>query len=479
VSDRAVVLQRAPDDRATWFRRLEALTDRFIPPAILSRSTEDARRARLGVAFAWIGTCAFLLAVFVQGPVNSRALLVLNALSALLCFSAPFVLRRIGRPALIGHGVLALSFCKYVAVAIVLRGAGLTGAAVVLSQLPLFATFFLGVRAGTVWAMLTIAAGAAIGLLGRAGIIVDHLPPQNRLFNDHFVLAASTAVLFTVAALYERKKNEAQRDLSDLEARRRIAELERGQAVSKAQAAETERLASLGRIAAATAHEINNPLTYVLGNLHLLAESLPADRAAEIEPLIQDAVAGAERIGRIVADMRLFVQPRDGALSAVRVDDAVELALTMAQAQTRARAQVHKRLDAALPPVMADVSRLAEVLVHFLVNAAQAIPEGQAAAHEIVVEAREAEAAAKVIVEVRGTGRAISAELDDETSAPSFASTSLGEGAVLGLALCESIVQSFGGTMALESRAGRTVARLTLVAATTVESKAKAEGRRS
>src|SRR5712691_11725023 len=99
-----------PEHEASRFHRLEALADRFIPPAILSRSPEDARRARFAVGLAWVSGCFYLLAVFVQGPANSRVVLALNTVSMLVCFSAPFVLRRLGRLALVCHAVLAVGF---------------------------------------------------------------------------------------------------------------------------------------------------------------------------------------------------------------------------------------------------------------------------------------------------------------------------------------------------------------------------------
>ncbi|HZS41455.1 MAG TPA: histidine kinase dimerization/phospho-acceptor domain-containing protein [Polyangia bacterium] len=449
-------------ERVGWLQRLEALADRFVPPELIERSPEDARRARFAVGLSWIAGSIFLVASFVQASANTRAVVVLNAASAALCFAVPFALRRFGRLVLLCHVVLAVNFCKYVSVPLLLRGAGLSGATVLLAQLPLMATFLVGVRGGAVWAILSTAASIVIGLLGRAGLIVDRLPAEHRLFNDHFVLAGSTVVLFSIAVLYERKKDAAQRHIAELDARRQSAELERVKAVAKAQLAEAERLASLGRIAAATAHEINNPLTYVMGNLHLLAESLPPEVPADLTAAIHDAVDGAERIGRVVANMRLFAQPREGPLQAVKIEESIDVALQMAQSFTRARARVETRLAAALPKVMADVARLAEVVLNLVINAAQAIPEGHAAEHQILVEARVLGPA--VVLEVSDAGHGVSTT-GEKGQAALVPAWSIGEGTVLGLALCEGIVQSFGGTMTFEKHDGRTLARITLVAA--------------
>jgi signal transduction histidine kinase len=351
-------------------RRLEAIADGFVPPGLFDRSPEEARRARFGVVLAWVGVLFFLLGVVVQGPMNSRAVLVLNLLSALLCFAAPFVIRGTGRTLLVCHVVLGLGYCRYVSIALLLRGAGLSGATVLLAQLPLIATFLTGVRAGAVWAILSIATEVGIGLLGRTGIIVDRLPPADRLFNDHFILVVSTTVLYSIAALYERRKEAAKRQLQALEESRRAAELERVQAVAKVQLAEAERLASLGRIAAATAHEINNPLTSVLTNLSLVAEALPEGVDTETVEAVHDALRGAERIGRIVADMRLSSGPLDGALSPVSLADAIGTALKMAQPHTGTRARIRVQLDPSLPLVVASAPGLSRVLLNLVVNAA-------------------------------------------------------------------------------------------------------------
>jgi len=440
---------------------VERLIDWFIPPAVLERSPEHARQARFAVALAWISVGFFVAAMLVQGPVNSRALLVMNALSALLCVAAPFVLKWVGRPALICHGVLAIAYVKYLSIALLLRGAGLSGATVLLAQLPLVATFLIGVRAGVVWAILSIGSGIAIGLLGRAGLIADHLPASHKLINDHFILVISTALLLTIAVLYERTRSAAQRSLQAIEARRQAAEIERLQIASKLRLAEAEQLASLGRIAAATAHEINNPLAAVVANLEVAAESLPAQRLDDLSSSLEDALAAAHRIRHIVRDMALCSQAPSGTLGPVSVAQAVELALKMVQPRLRTRVPVQVRLDPALPPVVAETGRLAQVLLNLLLNAAQAMPDGPAESGEIVVEGRAADG--MVVLEVRDTGGGIPPEIVDKVKEPFFTTRAIGEGAGLGLALCEGSMRSFGGSMRIESRPGRTVVTLVLV----------------
>src|SRR5262249_20534319 len=161
-------------------------------------------------------------------------------------------------------------------------------------------------RIGLVWAALSFIVNLGAAVLGRAGYIVDHLPADKRMVNDHFILAITTVILFAVAWLYERTKDAAQRHIYELEAARRGAELDRVEAVTRSQLAEAQRLSSLGRIAATTAHEINSPLSAVIANLQVAAESLTPTTPPNIAESVRSALASARRIGSIVADMNHF-----------------------------------------------------------------------------------------------------------------------------------------------------------------------------
>jgi CheY-like chemotaxis protein/signal transduction histidine kinase len=275
-------------------------------------------------------------------------------------------------------------------------------------------------------------ANLGVAGLGAAGIVVDHLPAERRLANDHFILAISTVILFAIAWLYERMKDAAQRHIYELEAARQTAELERVQAVSRSQLAEAQRLASLGRIASATAHEINSPLSTVIANLQLAAETATPRVAESIEA----ALAAARRISTIVADMNQHARPRveSGTIS---VRDAVVAATKLAQPHIHARAHVTHSVPGDLPRVVAD-NGLTDILVNLLVNAAEMLPEGQASSHAIAIGARAVERS--VVIEVT------------QTDSPT---------AQLGLAMCHSIVDKLGGTLVIDAH----VARLTLVAA--------------
>lgn len=148
----------------------------------------------------------------------------------------------------------------------------------------------------------------------------------------------------------------------------------------QSQVAFYDRLSALGTLCAGVAHEINNPLSFVLSNLEfLIAEhtSRVSSHRHEMEAL-HDALEGARRIASTVRDMKMF--SRDDASAQPIATDArasLEAALKMTHSLTSTRAVVSRDLADGLPLVDATESRLSQVFINLLVNAAQAIPEGR------------------------------------------------------------------------------------------------------
>ncbi|HYI02053.1 hybrid sensor histidine kinase/response regulator, partial [Hyalangium sp.] len=231
-----------------------------------------------------------------------------------------------------------------------------------------------------------------------------------------------------------------------------------------------DRLASVGTLGAGVAHEINNPLAYMLVNLHLirsglerLVEELPADTIEPLQQLVQETTEGAERIAGIVKDLKTFARGEaDARLGAVDVRRAVELACKMADNMLRHRARLMMDFEAA-PPVEANESRLCQVFLNLLLNAAQAIPEGEPAErHEVAVRIR-APGPGQVVVEVRDTGAGMTPEVLSRVFDPFFTTKPVGEGTGLGLSICHGIIESMGGTISAESTPGKgTTFRVTL-----------------
>ncbi|MCP3135824.1 PAS domain-containing protein [Pyxidicoccus xibeiensis] len=236
-----------------------------------------------------------------------------------------------------------------------------------------------------------------------------------------------------------------------------------------------DRLASVGTLGAGVAHEINNPLAYMLVNLHLIREGLdrlesqaPAAPIASLQQLVRETTEGAERIATIVRDLKVFARgEQETRLMPVDVRRAVELACKMADNVIRHRARLVTEFEP-VAPVEASESRLCQVFLNLLLNAAQAIPEEGPAAqdHEIRVVIRAGERG-RVVVEVRDTGVGMSPEVLGRIFDPFFTTKPVGVGTGLGLSICHGIIESMGGSIQAESEPGRgSTFRVVLCAAT-------------
>lgn len=229
----------------------------------------------------------------------------------------------------------------------------------------------------------------------------------------------------------------------------------------------SDRLASLGTMAAGVAHEINNPLAVVVANAHYVLDGLREVQAwvasqapPEIKRRVEEAVqaqteiaASASRIARIVADLGTFARPPARASDEADVRRAIEWALRATANELRHRAVVSKDVGQ-LPLAAIDEVRLGQVLVNLLVNAAHAIAPGDVHHNEISIRARTDEGGF-VVVEVKDSGSGIAPEAREHIFEPFFTTKPIGGGTGLGLSICHGIVRSAGGDISVESEVGR------------------------
>ncbi|MBX3262620.1 MAG: response regulator [Labilithrix sp.] len=230
----------------------------------------------------------------------------------------------------------------------------------------------------------------------------------------------------------------------------------------------SDRMASVGMLAAGVAHEINNPLGAALLNLELLHEMLrrePERRDdAELRATTADARSAVARVREIVSDLRIFSRHEDPTARQADVRSALESSLRMAFNEVRHRARVVKDYQP-VPVVDGSEARLGQVFLNLIVNAAQAIPEGNLDANTIRVAAR-TDAEGRAVVEVSDTGAGISAETLPNLFTPFFTTKPPGIGTGLGLPICRRIVAQMGGEIQVESVVGEgTTFRVVLPAA--------------
>ena len=206
--------------------------------------------------------------------------------------------------------------------------------------------------------------------------------------------------------------------------------------------ARLEQLSAVGVLAAGVAHEINNPMTTILGYAKLLQEDHP-----DIAPL-QLVVEEADRVQQIIRHLLDFSRQEPGVVSPADLNAAVERTLKLVAPQLRKRRiDVRKEL-AEVPSVPVDVRRIEQVFVNLCANAAQAMESGG------TLTVRTAARDGRVAVEFQDTGCGIPADQVDRIFEPFFTTKGPGAGTGLGLAISREIVVDHGGTLEVESKPG-------------------------
>jgi PAS domain S-box-containing protein len=222
--------------------------------------------------------------------------------------------------------------------------------------------------------------------------------------------------------------------------------------------ARQERFITTGTLAAGVGHEINSPLAYILANLEYSIEELraiegssPSGRLRDLITVLAEARDGAERIRKIVRGLRALARDESEPV-AIEVDSTVDIAINIAAHELRLKATVQKEIPPALL-VLADESRLTQVLVNLLVNAAQAFPTPAVDKNEIRVTAS-LESGGRVSIAVGDNGPGIPPHLQRRIFDPFFTTKPVGQGTGLGLSISLGIVEALGGELLLESAPG-------------------------
>jgi PAS domain S-box-containing protein len=259
----------------------------------------------------------------------------------------------------------------------------------------------------------------------------------------------------------------AARDVTEQRlAEQSLAEAAERQVKLERQLMFADRMATVGTLAGGVAHEINNPLASVTANISLIIEELDhaSPERSGLREMAVDIQDAAERIRKIVRGLEMFSRAEDERPAVIELRPVLELATDMTSHELRDRACLVKDYGST-PLVDADEARLGQVFVNLLINAAQALPEGQGDTNEIrVVTMTDAEG--RAVVEIRDTGAGIPATLMARIFDPFFTTKAVGVGTGLGLSICHTIVTGMGGDISATSEVGRgTTIRVVLPAA--------------
>jgi signal transduction histidine kinase len=212
-----------------------------------------------------------------------------------------------------------------------------------------------------------------------------------------------------------------------------------------------DRLASVGTLSAGIAHEINNPLAFVVSNLTSALEDLDHLDQQDLEDALGAALRGAERIAEIVSGLRTFAYVKSTALEPVDLHQVLEDALQMTGAELRHHAALVIDIQNT-PTVIGRRNDLVQVLVNLLINARHALPLDTPANNRIDVILRTDDSTDELaIVEIHDNGHGIPHEQLSTIFDPFYTTKEIGEGTGLGLYICHNLVAGMNGRIEVES----------------------------
>jgi C4-dicarboxylate-specific signal transduction histidine kinase len=222
-------------------------------------------------------------------------------------------------------------------------------------------------------------------------------------------------------------------------------------AISERRRTHSEKLATLGQLAASVVHEINNPVAFIGANLHYLEQEVlsetPPSRE-ELAEVFRETRVGVERVRQIVADLRGFSRMDEEVPTKCALADVVSDAARIARLKLQHVARLEVDIPAELPPVLAIRRRLAQVLLNLLVNAGDAL-EGRPGS-EVRITGRQEGSRVLLLVEDNGPG--FPPDVLPRLFETFFTTKGHEKGTGLGLALSREMVEQFGGTLVAENR---------------------------
>lgn|GEM_PF-1201149 len=268
----------------------------------------------------------------------------------------------------------------------------------------------------------------------------------------HFI-----SILMDVTRL--REQEEAQRRSKEelMEAHQRLME-------NQQQLIHSEKVAFLGQLAAGVAHEINNPVGYVMSNLETLTDDIeeiqsnPTGRPssagdprarffAETREILQESITGLDRVKGIVQGLKNFARPAEAEIKDADINHEIEVALKIVNNELGGRCTVRKHLGD-LPTLECRPGQLNQVFANLLANAAQAI-----AKHGAITVTTEF-TGSEILVKVTDDGIGIEEKNISQLFTPFFTTKPTGKGTGLGLSVSYGIIQTHNGTIEVESTIG-------------------------
>lgn len=250
---------------------------------------------------------------------------------------------------------------------------------------------------------------------------------------------------------------------------------------SQAQLVQSEKMASLGIMAAGVAHEINNPLAFIKGNLVQLSDDIEdimqlinecCEFASSAEPpeakifqktitqcislndlrflakdiptMLQESVEGTKRVADIVSGLKDFTRAETGTMENYDLNQCIETTLKVVWNQIKYHCEINKQLNS-LPQLQGHPGEINQVLMNLIMNAAQAIDDSGT----VTITTRVLDN--QVVLEVADTGCGIDQTAMDKLFTPFFTTKEVGQGTGLGLSISKGIIEKHGGRIEVKS----------------------------
>jgi two-component system NtrC family sensor kinase len=229
---------------------------------------------------------------------------------------------------------------------------------------------------------------------------------------------------------------------------------------TQAQLLQAEKLSAIGQLVAGVAHELNNPLTSVIGYAQLLQEELresaegEAQRPQQLAHDLRRIAEESERAAKIVRNLLAFARRQSAARAEQDIADMMNRVLALRAYEFRLNAiELETAFEPGLPPILGDGGQLQQALLNLLLNAEQAMRARTV--RRIRVGARRVPEADGVELFIADSGHGIPDENLRRIFDPFFTTREVGEGTGLGLSICYGIVRDHGGQISVESRVGQ------------------------
>jgi signal transduction histidine kinase len=347
----------------------------------------------------------------------------------------------------LGHRLLLLGNCA-VGTAFYLALVELTGGmgslyVNLVPTLPLLTAFLFPEEPGAA------TVSGIICLLG--SFVLVYAEPADHIFAWE-AMVGTAAFFGTYGASRFRRALQAHHEVQAERARREALEK---LAVAERHRAQSEKLATVGRLAANVMHEINNPLAFVRSNLEfvwreVLAQPLAPELRKELEEVLAETHTGLLRIQQIVTDLKGFSRMDVEEASPCALADVVSDAVRLAGVRLKHVAQLTVEVPTTLPQVFVTPQRLTQVILNLLVNAGDALEEKRVAQGEIRIRGEVRDSRVVLLIEDNGPG--FPPEVLPRLFEAFFTTKNPEKGTGLGLSISRELLQRFGGTLHAENR---------------------------